>query len=90
MIFLGDYIYCMDYGDMLVKYKEFGVKMMVLCMLVFLEEVVGVFGVMLVDENYCINGFEEKLVNLILFFNDLMCCLVFMGNYVFDIEFLFE
>ncbi len=55
-----------------------------------LEEAAGAFGVMSVDENYRINGFEEKPANPTPLPNDPTRCLASMGNYVFDTEFLFE
>ena len=90
MILSGDHIYRMDYGDMLAKHKESGAKMTVSCMSVPLEEAAGAFGVMSVDENYRINGFEEKPANPTPLPNDPTRCLASMGNYVFDTEFLFE
>jgi NDP-sugar pyrophosphorylase family protein len=90
MILSGDHIYRMDYGDMLAKHKESGAKMTVSCMSVPLEEAAGAFGVMSVDENYRINGFEEKPSNPTPLPNDPTRCLASMGNYVFDTEFLFE
>ena len=90
MILSGDHIYRMDYGDMLAKHKESGAKMTVSCMSVPIEEAAGAFGVMSVDENYRINGFQEKPANPAPLPNDSSRCLASMGNYVFDTEFLFE
>lgn len=90
MIFLGDYVYCMDYGGLFVKYVEIGVDMIVCCIEVLCEEVVGIFGVMIVDENNRVCCFDEKLFELILVLGKLGICLVLMGNYIFNIEFLFE
>lgn len=90
MILSGDHIYRMDYGDMLAKHKESGAKMTVSCMSVPVEEAAGAFGVMSVDENYRIIGFEEKPANPTPLPNDPSRCLASMGNYVFDTEFLFE
>ncbi len=60
MILSGDHIYRMDYGTMLAHHKESGAKMTVSCMSVPIEEAAGAFGVMSVDENLRINGFQEK------------------------------
>lgn len=90
MILSGDHIYRMDYGHMLARHKESGAKMTVSCMSVPIEEAAGAFGVMSVDEQYRINGFEEKPANPTPLPNDSTRCLASMGNYVFDTEFLFE
>ena len=90
MILSGDHIYRMDYGDMLARHKESGAKMTVSCMSVPVEEAAGAFGVMSVDENYRINGFEEKPATPTPLPHDSSRCLASMGNYVFDTEFLFE
>ena len=90
MILSGDHIYRMDYGHMLARHKESGAKMTVSCMSVPIEEAAGAFGVMSVDEQYRINGFEEKPANPTPLPNDSTHCLASMGNYVFDTEFLFE
>lgn len=90
MILSGDHIYRMDYGHMLARHKESGAKMTVSCMSVPVEEAAGAFGVMSVDEEYRINGFEEKPANPTPLPNDSTHCLASMGNYVFDTEFLFE
>jgi glucose-1-phosphate adenylyltransferase len=90
MILSGDHIYRMDYGDLIAQHQESGAKMTVSCMPVPLEEAAGQFGVMSVDENYKIIGFEEKPEHPTPLPNDPTKCLASMGNYVFDTEFLFE
>ena len=90
MILSGDHIYRMDYGDMLAAHVESGAKMTVSCMPVDIEEAAGAFGVMSVDENYRILGFEEKPANPSPLPGEPSKCLASMGNYVFDTEFLFE
>ncbi|MEP0355742.1 MAG: glucose-1-phosphate adenylyltransferase [Paraglaciecola sp.] len=90
MVLSGDHIYRMDYGNLLAKHSESRAKMTVCCMPVPLEEAAGQFGVMSVDENYKIIGFEEKPENPTPLPNDPTKCLASMGNYVFDTEFLFD
>ncbi|WP_026374709.1 glucose-1-phosphate adenylyltransferase [Aestuariibacter salexigens] len=90
MILSGDHIYRMDYGDMLAHHVETGAKMTVSCMPVPIEEAAGAFGVMSVDENMRIHGFQEKPANPAPLPGNDSLCLASMGNYVFDTEFLFE
>ncbi len=90
MVLSGDHIYRMDYGNLLAQHSESGAKMTVCCMPVPLEEAAGQFGVMSVDENYKIIGFEEKPEHPTPLPDDPTKCLASMGNYVFDTEFLFD
>lgn len=90
MILSGDHIYRMDYGNMLAHHVETGAKMTVSCMSVPTEEAAGAFGVMSVEEDYRITGFEEKPAQPAPQPNREGYCLASMGNYVFDTEFLFE
>ena len=90
LVLSGDHIYRMDYGNLIAQHVESGAKMTVSCMPVPIEEAAGQFGVMSVDENYKIIGFEEKPENPTPLPNDPTKCLASMGNYVFDTEFLFE
>lgn len=90
MILSGDHIYRMDYGNMLAHHVETGAKMTVSCMSVPTEEAAGAFGVMSVEEDYRITGFEEKPAQPAPQPDREGYCLASMGNYVFDTEFLFE
>ena len=90
MVLSGDHIYRMDYASILASHVESGAKMTVSCMPVPIEEAAGQFGVMSVDENYRILGFEEKPEHPTPLPNDPTKCLASMGNYIFDTEFLFE
>lgn len=89
IIFVGDYIYKMDYEIMLCQYVEFKVDVIIGCLIVFCEEVI-VFGVMGIDVNGQIMDFFEKLVELFIIFEDLIKLLVLMGIYVFNWKFLCE
>ena len=90
MILSGDHIYRMDYGALLAKHVESGAKMTVCCMPVSCKEAAGAFGVMSVDKDMRILGFEEKPEQPTPLPGDPDMCLASMGNYVFDTEFLFE
>ncbi len=90
LVLSGDHIYKMDYGNLIAQHAESGAKMTISCMPVPLEEAAGQFGVMSVDENFKIIGFEEKPENPTPLPNDPTKCLASMGNYVFNTEFLFE
>jgi glucose-1-phosphate adenylyltransferase len=90
MILSGDHIYRMDYGELVARHAETGAKMTVCCMPVPLEEAAGAFGVISVDKDFKIQGFEEKPTHPTPLPEDPTKCLASMGNYVFDTEFLFE
>ncbi len=90
LILSGDHIYKMDYGAMLVAHVESGAQMTVSCLEVPIEEAAGAFGVMKVDENNRIIGFEEKPENPSPIPGQDGLTLASMGNYVFNTEFLFE
>lgn len=90
LILSGDHIYRQDYGDMLAAHVESGADMTICCMKVALAEAAGAFGVMKVDQNDRIIGFEEKPAKPTPLPDDPEYCLASMGNYVFSTEFLFE
>ncbi|MCV2885217.1 glucose-1-phosphate adenylyltransferase [Aestuariibacter sp. AA17] len=90
MILSGDHIYRMDYGALLAKHAESKAPMTVCCMPVKCKEAAGAFGVMSVDENMHVTGFEEKPASPHPLPNNPEMCLASMGNYVFDADFLFE
>jgi glucose-1-phosphate adenylyltransferase len=90
MILSGDHIYQMDYGQMLVEHVERGADMTVSCLEVPIEEAAGAFGVIGVDENGRVTGFEEKPENPRPIPGEENLTLASMGNYIFNTEFLFE
>lgn len=90
LVLSGDHIYKMDYGSMLVAHVESGAKMTVSCLEVPVEEAAGAFGVMKVDENNRIIGFEEKPEQPSEIPGQPGMTLASMGNYIFDTDFLFE
>lgn len=90
VILSGDHIYKMDYANMLAEHVENGADMTVSCLEVPIEEAAGAFGVMSVDENGQVNGFEEKPANPTPIPGEEGLTLASMGNYIFSTDFLFE
>jgi len=90
MVLSGDHIYRQDYGEMLAFHAEHDADMTVSCMEVPLEEAAGNFGVMTVDRNHRILGFQEKPAAPQPVPDNPELCLASMGNYVFKTDFLFE
>lgn len=90
MILSGDHVYRMDYGDMLAAHEQSGAVMTVSCMEVPIHEAAGAFGVVEVDENNKIIGFQEKPEHPAPVPGKPDKCLASMGNYVFNRESLFE
>lgn len=88
LVLSGDHIYKMDYGQMLAYHVEKGADMTVSCVGVSLEDAKG-FGVMNVNEDNKVIGFDEKPAQpKPMPGSDL--ALASMGNYIFNTEFLFE
>ena len=90
VVLSGDHIYKMDYGHMLVSHVERGADMTVSCLEVPTEEAAGAFGVMQVDEESRVLGFEEKPEHPAEVPGRPGFCLASMGNYVFTTDFLFD
>lgn len=90
MILSGDHIYRMDYAGLIAAHVERGAEMTVSCIEVPVAEAAGSFGVMAVDEEQRVIGFEEKPNAPQCLPEDPEHCLASMGNYVFDAEFLFD
>ena len=90
MVLSGDHIYKMDYGHMLVDHVEKGAQMTVSCLEVPVEEAANAFGVMKVDENRRVIGFEEKPAQPSEIPGTPGLTLASMGNYIFNTEFLFD
>eukprot|EP00828_Plagiopyla_frontata_P041289 TRINITY_DN5834_c0_g1_i1.p1 TRINITY_DN5834_c0_g1~~TRINITY_DN5834_c0_g1_i1.p1 ORF type:complete len:376 (-),score=30.96 TRINITY_DN5834_c0_g1_i1:76-1065(-) len=90
LILSGDHVYRMDYGVLLAQHVENNADMTVCCVEVPTQEAAGSFGVMTVNSDNKVIGFDEKpLVP-----NEIPAkpglCLASMGNYVFSSDFLFE
>ncbi|QIR14646.1 glucose-1-phosphate adenylyltransferase [Shewanella aestuarii] len=90
MILSGDHVYRMDYAGLLAAHAESGADMTVCCLETPVAEAAGAFGVMEVDENNRVIGFEEKPANPKTVPGNSENCLASMGNYVFNTKFLFD
>lgn len=90
IILSGDHIYKMDYRTMLLNHVESGADMTVSCLEVPVEEAAGTFGVMKVDEDNRIIGFEEKPEHPAEIPGEPGLTLASMGNYIFNTDFLFD
>ena len=90
LILAGDHVYKMDYGPFLAAHADREADMTVSCFEMPIEEAAGQMGVMTVDEDWRVIGFDEKPAkpNPIPGKPDL--CLASMGNYIFNTEFLYE
>ena len=90
MILSGDHIYRMDYGEMLAEHVARGAKMTVSCLEVSIDEAANDFGVIVVDKDSRVIGFEEKPAHPTPIPGEPDLTLASMGNYIFDTDFLFE
>jgi len=90
LVLSGDHIYKMDYGPMLAFHEESGAQMTVSCLEVPLDEAANDYGVMAIDEDRRVIGFQEKPVAPEPIPGHPGLCLASMGNYVFNTEFLYE
>jgi glucose-1-phosphate adenylyltransferase len=90
LILSGDHVYKMDYGTFLAFHSEKEADMTVCCIEVPVEEAAGQFGVMTVDENGRVIGFNEKPEHPAEIPGKEGYCLASMGNYIFNTEFLYE
>ncbi len=90
LVLSGDHVYKMDYGTMLVDHVEKGADMTVSCLEVPIEEAAKAYGVMKVNENNRVIGFEEKPEHPSPIPGEPGFTLASMGNYIFNTGFLFE
>ena len=90
LILGGDHIYKMDYGPKLVTHQTNKADMTVSCVEVSVDEARGSFGVIQVDPDGRVVGFEEKPQNPAEILGKPGRVLASMGNYVFNTKFLFE
>ncbi len=89
LVLSGDHVYKMDYGVMLAEHYENNADMTVSCLEVPVEEAAGTFGVVVVDDDNRILGFEEKPQNPTPIPGQPGMALASMGNYIFNNDFLF-
>jgi glucose-1-phosphate adenylyltransferase len=89
IILAGDHIYKMNYKAMVQYHKEVGADVTIGALRVNPIEA-RQFGVMEIDQNQRIVGFQEKVQNPKTIPGDPQHCLGSMGIYVFSARFLFE
>lgn len=89
LILAGDHVYKMDYGEMLAYHTATAADLTVACMEVPVEEA-HAFGVMAVDENDRVIGFDEKPADPKTIPGQPDQVLASMGIYVFNTHFLYE
>lgn len=89
LILAGDHIYKMDYGDMLAEHVAQNADMTIGCIEVPLNQAKA-FGVMSINENHRIVGFNEKPENPDPIPGREDVALASMGIYVFNAAFLYE
>jgi glucose-1-phosphate adenylyltransferase len=85
LILSGDHVYRMDYGDLLAFHGGHG-GCLTLSAAVVPRDGADQFGILEVDENWRVVGFEEKPKNPRTIPGDPDHCLVNMGVYIFDTE----
>ncbi|MCB1857661.1 MAG: glucose-1-phosphate adenylyltransferase [Gammaproteobacteria bacterium] len=90
LIMSGDHIYKMDYGSMLAFHNENEADMSISCLEVPVAEAAGTFGVIEVDANNRVVGFEEKPLEPRSIPGRPGYCLASMGNYIFNTQFLYQ
>src|SRR3954470_5731217 len=90
LILAGDHVYKMDYTRMLYEHVDRGADMTVGCVEVPLEEAAGQLGVMAVDREWRVVGFDEKPKNPKPIPGRDNATLGSMGIYVFNSDFLFD
>ncbi|MBX2839453.1 MAG: glucose-1-phosphate adenylyltransferase [Gammaproteobacteria bacterium] len=90
LILGGDHIYKMDYGPLIAQHADWQADMTVSCVEVSVEEAAGSFGVIQVDSEGRVIGFEEKPAKPAEIPGKPGRVLASMGNYVFNTGFLYE
>ena len=90
LVLAGDHIYKMDYTHMLHEHVERGADLTVGCVEVPVEEAAEQLGVMAVDRDFRVVGFEEKPKEPRPLPGKSSACLGSMGIYVFNADFLYE
>ena len=90
LVLAGDHIYKMDYTRMLYEHVDRGADMTVGCVEVPASEAAGQLGVMEVDRDFRVVGFEEKPERPKSIPSREGVALGSMGIYVFNADFLYE
>src|SRR5690606_14037028 len=89
VILAGDHIYKMDYSKLLAAHQEANADLTIAALQVPVAEATQ-FGVMQVDSENRVIGFEEKPASPKPLPNDSKHALASMGVYVFNAPFLFD
>lgn len=89
MILAGDHIYKMNYGPMVEYHRQRGADITIGALRVGVDQA-RQFGVMQVDADQRVIGFEEKPQQPKSLPEDPCMCLASMGIYVFNARFLYE
>src|SRR5438309_2313566 len=89
VILAGDHIYKMDYGDMINSHKARNADLTIGCITVPVRDATG-FGVLQVDDEERITGFQEKPKEPRPMPDDATQCLASMGIYVFTARLMYE
>jgi glucose-1-phosphate adenylyltransferase len=89
LILAGDHVYKMDYGKMVAEHVASGAPMTIACIDVPLEDARS-FGVIVIDADNRIVGFEEKVAQPTPMPGRPDRALASMGIYVFDAAFLYH
>ncbi|MFO8056758.1 MAG: sugar phosphate nucleotidyltransferase [bacterium] len=87
-VFGGDHIYKMNINDMIVNQQLRGADMTIAAIPVPVEKAARQYGVIMVDEDYNLVGFQEKPEVPEPLPHDSSRCLVSMGNYLFNRDLL--
>jgi glucose-1-phosphate adenylyltransferase len=90
VILAGDHIYKMDYGKLVAFHQERSADVTISALRVRAREAARQFGIMEIDSDARVVGFEEKPAEPKTIPGDGDYCLASMGIYVFNSAFLFE
>ncbi len=90
VILAGDHIYKMDYGKMVEYHREMQAEATIAALRVKAVDAAGQFGIMQVDPNNRVVGFEEKPAQPKTIPGNPEYCLASMGIYVFSAHYLFD
>jgi len=90
LVLAGDHIYKMDYGKMIAEHAARQADMTVGCVEAPVSEAARQLGVMAVDDDFRVVGFQEKPANPAPIPGRPDTALGSMGIYVFNAEFLYE
>jgi glucose-1-phosphate adenylyltransferase len=90
VILAGDHIYKMDYSKLVDFHKENEADVTIAALRVRAEEAARQFGIMQIDNDGRVIGFEEKPAEPKTIPGNAEYCLASMGIYVFNAPFLFD